>query len=134
MKTAELKLFKWWNAGGWGLVLLVIFLSVIPSPEKTPSFQGADKLFHSLAYTVLMLWFGALHTSRGVRLRTGLALVFMGSALELIQGLLGYRTLSTADMAANALGILLGLLLCLTPLSGMFQLAESLILSDREIS
>jgi glycopeptide antibiotics resistance protein len=55
-----------------------------------------------------MLWFCILYRSTAARVSYGAGFVCMGIALELIQGALGYRSSELFDMAANALGVLLG--------------------------
>ncbi len=47
-----------WLFIGWIQVGLVIYLSLIRIETDTPDFKGLDKLFHLMAYTSLMLWFG----------------------------------------------------------------------------
>lgn len=93
-----------WLAIGWGLVALVVALSLVPSPPQSGFDQG-DKVGHLLAYATLMGWFGQLYPP-GWRL--ALAFVALGLVLEILQGLSGYRQASMADMLANTLGVVLG--------------------------
>lgn len=93
-----------WRSIGWGLVALVVVLSLIPAPQL-PDVGVSDKFEHLLAYAVLMAWFGQTH---GARLLPFLGLVFMGAALEVLQGMTGYREMSAYDQIANMLGVCLG--------------------------
>jgi VanZ family protein len=124
MKTHPLLYFRFWKNTGWILVWIVTILSLVPTPRQPVTFELNDKLAHLIAYSVLMFWFGAIYPSRNIRLKTGLALVLMGIILEFAQGLTGYREFQFLDMAANAMGVLLGFVLCHTPLSGAFVFIE----------
>ncbi|MDD4882575.1 MAG: VanZ family protein [Gallionellaceae bacterium] len=93
-----------WLAIGWGLVLLVIVLSLIPAPQL-PKVGFNDKIEHMLAYFSLMAWFGQIY---GARLKPVLALLALGATLEVLQGLSGYREMSGLDMLANTAGVTLG--------------------------
>ncbi|ROR34524.1 VanZ family protein [Inmirania thermothiophila] len=91
-----------WRAAGWGLVALVVWLSLTPEPVAA----GNDKLGHLLAYAALMGWHVQLHPRR---CRAGLAAVFvaLGAVLELLQGLGGARAAEWGDLAADAGGVAL---------------------------
>ena len=106
-----------WLFIGWIQVGLVIYLSLIRIETDTPDFKGLDKLFHLMAYTSLMLWFGFCRLSKKTFLVIGIWLIIIGIALELIQGNIAYRSMSASDMLANSLGISLGWLLAKTPMS-----------------
>lgn len=96
-----------WLAVGWGLVILVTVLSLLPTP-KLPTQGFNDKINHLLAYFTLAAWFGQIH---GARLKPVLALLALGAGLEVLQGLTGYREMSALDMVANGIGVGLGWLL-----------------------
>lgn len=100
-----LRLRPLWLAIGWGLVMLVIYLSLTPQPPRLDADYG-DKVGHLLAYGVLMGWFSQLYSNR--RRPLALALFALGVVLELIQGMIGYREASLADAAANGLGVIAG--------------------------
>jgi hypothetical protein len=114
----SLKFLKWWLLTGWLLVALVISLSLTPPPSDLPGFPGVDKLTHLAAYGMLTLWFGFIYL-RGPRyVRLSLGLIIMGGVLELIQGILGHRSMDHYDMLANASGVAIGWLLAQTRLGG----------------
>lgn len=96
-----------WLGAGWLGVAIVTWFSLIPNPPGIDIEEG-DKVQHLVAYASLMLWFAQAQTSRAQRRVTALLLVALGVALELGQGLTGYRSLSIADMAANTAGVGLG--------------------------
>lgn len=96
-----------WLGVGALLVALVFYLSLRPQPLEEPP-PGLDKFEHAVAYGVLMYWFANLDTPWRGRLRLALGLAGMGVAIECLQGLIGHRVFSVADMMANGLGVLLG--------------------------
>lgn len=102
-----LRFHRLWLAAGGILVLLVIYLSLAPSPPPLTKNQG-DKLEHILAYAVLMSWFVNIYAEMTPRLRIAAGLIALGVALEFAQRWTGYRTFDMADMAANAAGVTAG--------------------------
>ncbi len=108
-----------WLAIGWGLVGLVVYLSLTPHPPKTLTFENADKLEHALAYATLSFWLCQIYLSGKSRVALMVALVGMGVALEYVQGWTGSRSFDVLDMLADSVGVLLGWLLVL-PLMGYF--------------
>jgi len=90
------------------MVAAIIWLSVTPSPPQIDVQEG-DKLGHLVAYGGVMFWFGLLYAGLRTRLAYAAGFVAMGVALEFVQRGLGYRSFELADMAADAVGVLLGL-------------------------
>jgi len=107
--TTALKARGLWLALGWGLVILVAYLSLAPAPPELPLEQG-DKLSHVLAYIVLMSWFANLYESP-LRFRFALGFTFLAISLECLQQQTGYRTFEVTDMVAGAAGIAVGWIL-----------------------
>ncbi len=96
-----------WRITGYGLVLLVVYLSLTPKPPPV-GVQLWDKAGHALAYCLLTFWFAQLHPRR---LPVAALLLALGGALELAQGLTAYRQASLLDMLANGVGVAGGWLL-----------------------
>jgi VanZ family protein len=94
-----------WRTIGFGLVMLVIWLSLTPHPIEIPVENG-DKLGHVAAYATLMFWFAQLDTRHRMRLAYAIGFVLLGVALEFAQRLTDYRTFEVADMGADAVGVL----------------------------
>jgi VanZ family protein len=92
-----------WTSIGCAMILLVCYLSLVLT-EDLPRIEYNDKAAHATAYFCLMFWFAQLSPRR-----TRLAALFlaMGAAIELLQGLSGYRDMSALDMLANTVGVLL---------------------------
>jgi VanZ family protein len=96
-----------WLAVGWLGVAVVSFLTLAPDPPQIDLEYG-DKLQHLAAYGTLMLWFAQVRTGAAERRATALLLLALGIALELAQGLTGYREMSVLDALANASGVAIG--------------------------
>ena len=94
-----------WRAVGFGLVALVIWLSLTPQPIEIPVENG-DKLGHVAAYATLMFWFAQLDARHRMRLAYAIGFVLLGVGLEFAQRLTDYRTFEVADMGADAVGVL----------------------------
>ena len=80
-------------------------------------FPGGDKLVHFSSYASIMLWFGFVYMQGRNYLRIGVGLIVVGVTLELIQGVIGYRSMEYFDMVSNALGVISGWLLARTRIS-----------------
>ena len=119
---------KLWLTIGWLLVALIVFLSLWPKPPKPIELKGIDKIFHIIAYMILMLWFANIYPLRSSRLQLGMGFFLMGVCLELLQGMTQYRTFSYADMLANGIGIFLALY------SAKTRLATYLLRLDTHLS
>jgi VanZ family protein len=102
-----------WLILGWFGVGGMIYLSLTSTPIKVTLLYG-DKLGHMLAYTLLMGWFVQLYQRRGWLFAHALFLMLLGGSLEFLQDLNG-RYFEYADMAANGVGVLLGMATALMP-------------------
>jgi len=100
----------------------VVVLSLIP--VEVDLGKGSDKLAHFLAYSSLSLWFGMISSGRGRQLGIAVAFAALGVTLEFLQGLTDYRSFEIADMAANAIGAVLGWGLAQTPLNNALAWVE----------
>ncbi len=98
-----------WLSIGWGLILMVIYLSLFAAFNPTPGIDHSDKVNHLIAYGTLILWF-AQGLKGQPRLYSGIAFIAMGILIEILQPLTG-REFSYLDMLANSGGVLLGYLI-----------------------
>ena len=112
----------------WRFLSVVLLLAVIVGMLAPPDwfgsdddgpawFEHADKLVHGLTFIMLAVWFAGLFERRRF-LALGVVLVAFGMLVVASQYLVGYRTADWLDIAANSLGILLGLSLALAGLGG----------------
>ena len=111
LEPRPLKRRALWLAGGWLLVCVVVALSLWPRlPRVDIGLDHLDKIGHALAYASLMAWFGFIYQKRSHAV-VFVLLVALGALLEAAQYALGYRMFELVDLAANTLGITVGLLL-----------------------
>ena len=115
-----------WVLCGWAFVALVVFLSLTPNPPEPRQLLAID-VGHLLAYAWLMFWFTSLYPAVSSNVYTAAGLCLMGIALEYLQGLTDYRTLSFVDMRDNILGVMLGWLLGRTPLSRLLDGLDAIV-------
>ena len=123
-------LLAWWASHpwrvactrcAWGLaVAVVVRQSLIPQPDMLLDVPQIDKVWHALAYLLLALL--AAESFRGRQLpppsalapaarRAAWSMALLGVGLEFAQAYVPGRVASVADMAANAAGTWLGVLL-----------------------
>jgi VanZ family protein len=111
----ELRYRRLWFVVGLLLAGATTYLSLLPV-RYLPPVQLWDKLEHALAYVALAFWFGSVVVRRDI-LWVGLALLAFGGLIELVQGWMRMgRSADLFDLLADGIGILLGLLLVLSPL------------------
>lgn len=84
---------------------VVAWTSLLPPDDLPSSFGLSDKVMHLVGYLVL----GVLAVLSGLpRLWAVASVVAFGLLLELAQGVLGYRSFEWADLGADALGAVAG--------------------------
>ena len=107
---------------GW---VLCIVLSLGPPPPIPAAVPDGDKIGHTLAYAVLSAWAVMIFRTRTAWLRSAVALMALGIAIEFAQGALtANRMADPYDALADALGILLGLGVALTPADALLVKME----------
>jgi VanZ family protein len=117
-----------WSAFGWLLVLGVIVGSLVPGNSLPTIFSFHDKLLHVAAYLALTLWFTGLYR-RGLYPSVAAVLFALGVALDMLQGLTATRSLDWYDVAADVVGISVGLAISFAYLGGWCQRVEERLLS-----
>ena len=108
------------------LVLLVIYLSLTPAPVMTLPIREGDKFSHAFAYFVLMSWFANLYPGVSLRAAFASGFIALGVALEFVQLWTGYRSFEVTDMAASAVGVIVGWVTAPPRLPNYLFLAERL--------
>ncbi len=122
-----LKLRKVWLLAGAGLIMLVVYLSLMHNPPKLSDFHMLDKLEHISAYGFLMFWFGQIFWRLNQRIMLAIGFVTMGIFIEIMQGMQGFRVFEYADMLANTTGVVIGWGLAQTALKKSLLYLEQLI-------
>jgi len=120
-----LKFLRIWLILGFLLTGIIIFFSLFPSQPNTTVFSHSDKILHIFAYGLLMYYFGCIYLPGPAYVKLGMGFILLGFLLELIQGLIGYRTMEYWDMLANFTGVLIGWLLSKTRLSSLLVYIEN---------
>jgi VanZ family protein len=113
----------WWGLG-WLLVAGVTAASLLPG-HWVATLALRDKALHAGSYFLLMIWFAGLYR-RERHLWIALLLLGLGFALDLAQGASRTRSFELADVAANAGGILVGLVLARFVFEGWCRRIERL--------
>jgi len=124
----DLKLRFLWLAIGYALVMLVVYMSLSSDPISFETdFPNQDKFFHALAYFGLMSWFAQIYHDKFQRNMIALVFIFMGVALEYLQGFDPNRYFEFADMLANSVGVALGMVVALTSAKNILVKIEQVI-------
>jgi len=121
---------KMWLALGWLGLIIGVVASLI-SPDYIPPIHLSDKILHAAYYLLLMLWFAGIYR-RSRYLPIALGLFLFGWSLELLQGLelFSSRHMHSGDLAANAVGIAVALLLALAGIGGWCGKVERWLVRD----
>lgn len=114
---------------GW---LLCIALSLIPPPPVSLPVPAGDKIGHFLAYALLSAWAVWIFASARHQRRAALALCALGLLIEIAQGTLTrHRMMDGWDALADAIGVLVGLLLASGRASGLLQALDRALFPPR---
>jgi VanZ family protein len=95
---------KIWYFIGWGLVVLIVYLSIMPMPVDL-GVQNSDKLSHFAAYFVLMWWFAQI-LPQPRYFSLALKCIGLGVGMEIVQAFTEGRYSEFADVLANSAGVL----------------------------
>ena len=116
---------KLWLVLGWCMIAGVLVASLMPARAVEVVFGGLnDKIEHAAAYAGLMVWFGGM-SRRAAQLKLAIAFVALGGVIELLQGLTPTRTPDLMDLAADTVGVVVGLVLTATVLNAWCQRIET---------
>lgn len=99
---------RFWQGLFWLALTAVAVFSLLPL-GGTLAFAVSDKLQHLLAYAGLAALAATSYAGRQPVWLIGVGLLLFSGAIELLQGLSGYRYAEWLDLLANAVGVALGL-------------------------
>ena len=126
-----------WQVASLTLLLLVLAATLMPAVwywddrfTAISWFEGVDKWFHGVTFLVLSLWFTGLYHKRSYW-KIGIGLLFFGLVIEACQRMVGYRTAEWLDVGADAVGIILGLVIGAVGIGGWCLRAEELLTKRR---
>lgn len=113
-----------WIVASVLLVVVVVWGSLQTSVQTAPM-GGFDKVEHFGTYAVLAVWFTGF-AQRGRYWLVALALLALGFAMEIAQfAMQAGRVAEPLDMAANAAGVALGVVIALFGTGGWVQKVEA---------
>ena len=105
------------------LVLVVLYFCLEP-PGQDGVFLVPDKLSHALAFFGLTAWFAALVERRHYAV-VAIVMLGLGIAIELLQDWMSLgRTAEVADVYADALGVLAGVVVSMLIRESWLQRVE----------
>ena len=123
---------KLWLLIGWAWVAGIWYLSLSPEPPSVDfGMTFSDKILHAGSYGVLMAWFLQLYHRRDSRITCMIAFIGMGVLLEYIQSMTSYRQFEYVDMLANAVGVMLAVLIVRGRLAKILLSVEQYLISRK---
>ncbi|HHW4669877.1 MAG TPA: antibiotic resistance protein VanZ [Xylella fastidiosa subsp. multiplex] len=113
-------------------ILVVIIASVLPQKDLPQVPAGGDKVEHLLTYFLLAWGAAVLFVRPLIVLAVGMGLVLLGIGIEVAQGMFTVDRLpDVADALANTMGVVLGMLMRLTPLDGVLVWLDTCLFGSR---
>ena len=113
----SLRYARRWQVASLILLLLVLAATLMPAVwfwddrfKAMSWFDGIDKWFHGVTFLVLSVWFTGLYRKRSYW-KIGIGLLLFGLIIEACQRIVSYRTAEWLDVGADAVGIILGLVI-----------------------
>lgn len=123
-----------WRIASLVLLLAVLLAAITPAiwfwPDRLKfiSWMAAiDKWVHVLTFVVLAVWFAGQYRPRSYW-RIAFGLLAFGVLIELCQRMVSYRTADWVDVAADAVGIIVGLAIAIAGVGGWSLRVESWLL------
>ena len=125
-----------WLLAGVFVLFAVFGAAIMPAFWSWPSLTakmllGFDKWLHVGTFLVLSVWFSGQYSRRWYW-RIGVGLFTFGIIIELCQRMLTYRTGDLQDLAANVVGIALGLAIALAGIGGWSLRVEGWLMRRRQ--
>jgi VanZ family protein len=126
----ELRYRRMWLSIGVIMVLVITIACLLPAREL-PAVGLSDKIEHLLAFGAVAFWFGSIVVRRDLHW-VALAVVGFGGLIEVMQSAMGLgREADWLDVLADSLGVLIGVILVLTPLGRWSRWVEARIAGTR---
>jgi VanZ family protein len=127
-----------WRIASSLLLICVLVAALMPAVwfwddrREVLSWLGRiDKTMHVVVFAGLTLWFAGQYRQRSYW-RIAAGLLAYGVLIELCQRMVGYRSAEWLDVTADAVGIIIGLLLASAGLGGWSQRFEARYLKQRD--
>ena len=117
-----LKYSRSWQITGFMCLALIITMALLPdvlfwSFDPHAAFKLSDKGLYIFTFTFLTVWFSGQY-SRQSYWRLAIGLIAFGALIEIVQGMVNYRSSEWLDLTADGAGIVLGLIIARTGMGG----------------
>ncbi len=119
-----------WQIASLILLILVLAVALMPAVwfwddrfKALSWFENVDKWLHGITFLVLSLWFAGMY-NKSAYWRIGLGLLLFGLTIEACQRMVSYRMADWLDVAADAAGIIVGLVIGIAGIGGWCMRAE----------
>jgi len=110
---------------GFIIMAWTLWMALRPDPTITLDIYDGDKMMHAFTFCCLMGWWGNVFHARRARGLAALGCLAFGVLIEILQWLMPPRDADALDVLADAIGIMLGLLLLHTPLARALRRFEA---------
>ena len=115
---------RFWRVADFGVLVLVFLAALMPAvwfwDDKVKIlswFDNSDKFLHAMTFCVLTIWFAGQYR-RPSYWRIAAGLMLFGCIIEFCQLMVRYRMADWADIAANTVGIIVGLAVAIAGVGG----------------
>lgn len=123
---SELRFPRFWLIAGWIAVIAALIVCLLPAKYvEVPNLN--DKIEHAAGFALLVLWFAGIYPRRRYWL-IALGFLLFGIVIEFLQGDMNWgRHADIHDVYADTAGIVVGVLVALTPIGRWPRWFEALI-------
>ena len=119
-----LRYVRRWQIASAFLLIFVLASTLVPATWFWSSSRdfgswliNVDKWLHGITFVILAVWFAGLYRPRSYW-RIGVGLILFGLFIEACQQLVAYRSAEMFDVAADIVGIVIGLVIAGAGLGG----------------
>ncbi len=126
--SGRLHWHRLWAALGALIMLWTLWMALRPDPGITVELPYGDKWLHAFTFTCLMGWWGNLYCRPKAQVGAALGCLAFGIFIEFAQWLSPPRDADPFDVLADAIGIVVALVLLRTPLARVLSAIESRLL------
>ena len=133
-----LRYVRRWQIASAFLLIFVLASTLIPAAWFWSSSRdfgswliNFDKWLHGITFVILAVWFAGLYRPRSYW-RIGVGLILFGLFIEACQQLVAYRSAEMFDVAADIIGIVIGLVIAGAGLGGWTLRLEGWLVRRRE--
>lgn len=118
--------FKYvWLTGGWMAIIAALIVCLVPGKYVEVANLN-DKVEHAAGFMLLALWFCGIFVRRRYWL-IAIGFILFGAVIEVLQGAMNWgRHADVLDWCADSAGVIVGVLLSLTPLQNWPRWLEAI--------